>query len=263
MIWKNKSLFLLLFILQILFFAASFFVTYKYMPKIVGSAKSIALYLDEQKLDEASVASNILNQKSILGDDPLSISRNFNEIVRNFRIYFIYIFLLLAVFGSTAWTMTNKIIRKTNLKQLIKIFLKTSVVLLFYLGLIFSFFFSLLNIPLIEVAAEASKLYTKYIPFLFFSAVLSYFMLVSLSLLHGTELRNIVQKTLAIGIKKFHYVLSAYFVNALLFVMSAILLIYFRENSLLILLISVMLIIFSFVFGRIFLVNVVGKLEKI
>lgn len=263
LIRKNKVLFVLLFALQIIFFVIFSFINLSYQTKILESAKAITDYMSQQQLDEASVASSILEQKSILGDDPLSISRNFKDIVKNFRLYLFYLFLLLIFFTSLNWSVTNKLIHKNNFKQLTRNFFNNLIVLLFYFGLIFAFFFSLINISISQIAAEGTKFLAKYYVFLLFSAVLAYFMFVSIALLHKIELKNIVQKTLGIGLKKMHYVLAVYFINIFLFAVSIFLLYYFIEKNLFILLLSIILMIFIFVFGRIFMVNVVEKLEKI
>ena len=257
---KNKSFFILLFVLQVLFFVIFSVINYNYQTKIIENAKAITNYLSNQKLDEVSATSNILQQKNILGDDPLMISRNFNEIIKNFRIYLIYLFILLIFFISIAWALTSKIINKLNFKQLINIFLKNLIILLFFLGLIFGFFFSLLNISIIQLAEESSQFFLKYIIFVFFSIILLYFMFVSFSLTNKTELKNIVQKTLSIGIRKAHYVLSVYFINMFLLVTSVFLLYYFIEKNPFILLFSIILLIFSFIFGRIFIINIIEKL---
>src|SRR3989344_2666096 len=123
-IWKSKSLFSLLFILQIAFFALFSMISYNYVPKMIEGQKAIEEYLINIKFDEASVAANMLEQKNILGDDPLLISRNFNEIVGNFRLYLIYIFILLIFFISMSWAITCKIIKKISFKGLTTIFLK-------------------------------------------------------------------------------------------------------------------------------------------
>lgn len=260
LIWRNKSLLALLFALQIIFFVILFFINLTYQTRILESAQAITDYLSKQRLDEVSVASNILKQKNILGDDPLMISRNFNEMVKNFRIYLIYIFVLLIAFASLSWAITNRLIHNADFKQLTKIFSRIFIVLLFYLGLIFIFFFYLFNISFAEIAT-VSGLTTKYIPFLIFSIILAYFMFISLSLIHKIELKRIFKKTLSVGIKKMHYILAVYFVNVLLFAVSIFLLYYFIEKNFFILLLSITLMIFSFVFGRIFMANVVEKLD--
>ncbi len=260
LIWQNKFLFSLLFIIQIIFFVIFSLINLNYQTKMLEKAKEITDYLSNQRLDEFAVSSSILQQKSILGDDPLLISRNFNEILKIFRIYLVYIFVLLILFTSFAWTLTNRLVHKNNLKQSIKYFFKAFIILLFYLGLIFLFLFSLVNISLNEIT-ESSKILARYLPFLIFSIVLVYFMFISIALLHKVELSNMVQKTLSIGIKKAHYTLSVYFINIFLFSASATLLFYSIENNLFILFLSIILLIFSFVFGRVFMINVVEKLS--
>lgn len=261
-IWKNKFWFFVLMALEIVFFSAFGYVNMNYGTKIVENSKAIDEYLSQQKLDEVSVTENILQQKSILGNDPLSISRNFNEMVKNLRMLLIYIFILIVIFTSILWAFTYKLIHKINIKKSMKNFANIFIVALFCYGLIFAFFYSLSNISLTNAANEISQLFTKYIPFFIFSMILAYFMFIAFSLLNETKLSEIVQNTLKIGIKKIHYVLGAYLVNILLFAISIILFGFFLEKSLLILLIAIILLVFSFVFGRIFLINVVEKLQS-
>ncbi len=261
LIWKNKLLFILLFILQIVFFVIFSYINLTHQTKILENTKTITDYLSQQKLDDISVTENILQQKSILGDDPLIISRNFNEIVKNFRLYLIYIFILFVFFISINWTLTNKLIHSMNIKKSIKIFLKNLIISSFYLGLVFVFLFSLINISITDLA-ETSKLFQKYAIFLVLSLILLYFMFVSIALLYKIEFKKIVQKTLVIGIKKIHYIIAAYFINIFLFTVSIFLFYYFIEKNLFILLLSILLLIFSFVFGRIFVINIVDRLEK-
>ncbi|MBS3104888.1 hypothetical protein J4234_01380 [Candidatus Woesearchaeota archaeon] len=260
-IWKNKLLFLSLFILQIAFFVVFSAVNIKYQTKILENTKAITDYLSQQKLDEASATDAILQQKNILGDDPLMISENFDEIVKNFRLYLGYVFILLIFFISIAWAITYRLLKKTSLRQLTNIFLKNIVILLFYLGLIFTFFFLLLNVSITQLAEQSSMLFAKYSTFLIVSIILAYFMFISIAIANHIKLKNIVQKTLSIGIRKAHYVLSVYFINIFLLFISMSLLYYFIEKNPFILLLSLILFVFSFVFGRILIINVVEKLK--
>lgn len=182
---------------------------------------------------------------------------------KNFRIYLIYLFILLVIFTSLSWSITNKLIYKKNFLHTKKNFFSNLVVLFFYLLLIFLFFFSLFNITITEVVTDSTKILTKYIPFLILSLILVYFMFVSLSLLYHTNLKSIVQKTLVVGIKKFHYIFAVCFINIFLFGIYTFFLIYFIEKNLFFLLLSMLMIIFSFIFGRIFLANVVEKLKDL
>ena len=151
-IWKNKSFFALLLFLQLIFFVAFSLVNYTYQSGILENAKAISEYLSNQKLDDISITSNLLEKKNILGEDPLLISRNFSEIAQKFRGYLASIFVLLIAFTSIHWTLSIRLLHKMSFKDLIRIFLKSLVVPAVYLGIIFSFFFSLFNITLTELA---------------------------------------------------------------------------------------------------------------
>ena len=259
LVWRHKGLFFILFVLQIIFFAVLSLINLTYQARILDSIQAITNYLAKQRLDDISVSSNLVAQKNILGDDPLLISRNFNSILRYFRLYMIYTFMLLTFFISLSWTITNKLVHKMNVKQFFKLLLKNFAVLLFYLGLIFVFFLSLVDISLTGISSDASKLFEKYVPFLIFSIVLVYFMYVSLALTHCTQLKNIIQKTLGVGIRKIKYILGVYFLNIFLLAVS-IALIYLFIDNFPILFISMILMIFSLIFDRIFMVKVVENL---
>ena len=230
-IWRNKLLFALLFIFQILFFISLSSISYRYVPIIVEKEQAIEDYFSNLKLDEESVAAGILQRKSVLGDDPLSISRNFNELVRNFKIYSFNVFVLLVFFLSISWGLAHKFLSKINFGNSIKVISKILAVLLVYLGAIFLFFFSLLDISFMELAEQNFKLLIKYAVFLFFSVIMAYFMLISIALLGKIRLKEIVQKTLVVGIKKIHYVLPVFFINIMLLIASSALLFYFSRKT--------------------------------
>src|SRR3989344_1602564 len=257
-IWKKKLLFLLILFIQILFFSSLFYVSQTYMPRIYNGTRAMSDYMQQQQLDDISVAKNIISQKSILGDDPLSISRNFNNIILNFRFYLIYTFIILTIFIPLLWALSGKLSGHINLKH----FIRNLAVAFSYLILIFAFFYSITNISFSE-AAVSSGFVLKYLIFLIAAVVLFYFMFISLSLAKNTELKNIIPKTLAIGIKKIHYMLAVYFINLTLVILSLFLLVYFIEKNFAVVVLSILLFIFSFIFGRIFMMCVMKKLEDL
>ncbi len=260
-IWKSKLLFLLLFVIQIAFLIIFSAINLNYQTKILGNLQSISEYMGKLSLDEASFSSSILQQKNILGEDPLFISRNFNEILKSFRLYLLYVFLFFIFSAALNWALAKSLKHKAGFKEMIEAYLKELMILAFYLGLIFAFFYSILNISMAQMVNEGTKLSIKYIPFLIFALALCYFLFISLSISHKSRLNGIVNKTLVIGIKKAHYVLTVYFINILLFSTSLALSLYFIEISPIALFLSIALMVFSLIFGRIFMINVVEKLD--
>ena len=261
LVWKNKMWFIALLILQISLFGILSAVSYHYQMRIVEHSNSIFDYISKLNLNEAAVAENLMQQKSIFGDDPLLISREFSDILRNLKLLFFSTFVLLVLFLSLGWLITSKIVHKIKLKLLITSYSKILVVLLCYLGAIFLLFYYLLNVSLSQISLQTSMLMAKYLLFAIVSIVLAYFMFISLSLIQKIGFRDLFQKTLVVGIKKFHYVLGIYAINIFLSVTSIILFHYFFEKSILVLFFSILLLIFSFVFGRILMINAFEKLD--
>ena len=262
LIWKSKPWIFALLLIQIGFFAAIFAISNAYLPKMLENAQAMSNYISAQNFDEASMTERVLQQKDILGDDPTALTNYFDGVVENFKTYFAYLFIFILVFSSLSWSITHKIIYKINFRQLTRNFSSTFVVLLFYLGLIFLFFYLLLNISFSEAVLQGSKIFIKYIPFLIFSIIFAYFMFISLALSNKIEIKELVQKTLEIGIKKAHYILAVYTINILLFILSVFLITYFIDKNFFVVILSLISFIFSFVFARVFTVSVVKKLEE-
>ena len=261
-IFKNKFIFFLLTALQIIFFIIFFFISSIYVPAIQQHSKAMFDYLNEQKLDDVSLTQNILQQKSILGDDPLSLSTNLSEVIKNSRIYLAYTFILMVFFTSIIWAITNRLIYEKKILSS-KFFFKIFIVVFFYLAIIFLFFFSILNISFTEAAYNTSLILGKYLLFFLVSVILLYFMFISLSLANKTELKDIVQNTLSIGIKKIHYMLAVYFTGIFFVLLALFFLVYFLDTNFLIVVLAMIMLVFSILFSRILMLNVVEKLDNL
>ena len=92
LIKKNKRIFLLIFVLQILFFSLVIMANAYYMPQILQSTQDVIDYAESLDINPQNVNIGILQQKNPLGDDPLRISRNYDLIMKNSIILLILIF---------------------------------------------------------------------------------------------------------------------------------------------------------------------------
>ena len=261
LIWKNNVWFLFLFILQIVFIATLSIVSYNYQLRIVEHSNAISEYISNLNLDEAAVADNFLQQKSILGDDPLMINREFNEILKNIRLMLVSLFLVMVFFMSLGWTLANKAMHKIGFRQLLGLYSRILVILSLCLGLIFTFFYFLLNLSLSQKSLEPAMLLPKYLLFFIFSLVLLHFMETALSLAHKTGFGSMIQDAFFAGIRKFHYALGVYSINFLFLLASALVFINFYENSIIALFASTMLFVFGIVFGRFFMIKTFEKID--
>ncbi|HLC50017.1 MAG TPA: hypothetical protein VJI97_01180 [Candidatus Nanoarchaeia archaeon] len=253
--FKYKKIILALFVLQIILLIGLSYVNMVYGTKIIENEKAIFDYMSKLELDEKKIADNILQQKNLLGDDPLSISRNFNEMKNNLRIYMAWFFALLLIFMSSCWHLSHKLI---NSKQ--KAFSRVFLTVFSYLVIMFFLFLWMFSISLSEITSGTQFL-SKYILIAGVMAVLAYFMFISLALAGKTELKNILEKTLIVGIRKAHYIIAAYSINILLFVLFGFSFIYSIDKNIVVMFLSIFLIILNFVFSRIFIINVIKKLD--
>src|SRR3989344_1257217 len=83
LIKKNKRIFLLIFVLQILFFSLIIMANAYYIPQILQSTKDVIDYAEALNINPQTANVDILQKKNPLGDDPLLISRNYNLIMKS------------------------------------------------------------------------------------------------------------------------------------------------------------------------------------
>jgi len=259
-LWRNKSKALILFILQILFFGLILFIGI-YQVRMIESAKAMSDYLSGQQLDDVTIANKILEQQDILGDNPELIGQSYDSIIRNFRIFLLYFFIAAIAFMSLAWALASRFDANLN-SGFWKTFLRNVAILLVSLGLIGAFFLMILNIPFSEAAFQGSKILVKYASFLLFSIIIMYFVFISLSLAWKYGLNEIMIKSLQIGIKKANYIISAYILVFILIILSLYLVFYLIDINFFASTIALISFIFSFVFGRMLVFNIVNRLDK-
>jgi len=259
-IWKRKTMFLLLVLFQIVFFSLLTVISLTSLIPIVDTIRETSEYIATQNLDEVSATQDILDQKDFFGDDPAMIGRNLNFIVDNFRNFLIYLLIFLSLSLALSWSLTSKLVKNLNFKNFGKKFLSTLVISGIYLILIFIFLYLVLNITFEGAAEFGTGLISKYLTFLVFTFVMLYFLFISLALIHKNNLNNILEKTLIVGLKKAHYVFFSYIIVLLFILTSMVATFYYVDRNFVIHSISLILFIFSLIFSRIFLVNVVNKL---
>ncbi len=259
---KNKKIFLFLFILQIIFISLISFINVTYQTKMLESTQAIIEYLDELKSDETSFGLDLIQRKSPLGPDPLLISRNFDNIIYNLKFLLSYSLIIFILLNGFIWFLTSSLVNKKSLKirALSKNFfiyiLKFSFATLIFSVLIYLFAYSTLKSylnPLLDQNAN-------FVPLLLITCISIYFMYITFSLLNKIEFKNIIKNLIKIGIKKAHVVLSAYFIIILIISILSLLLFYLIEQNLFLLSISLVSLVLTLIWSRIFLILVVEKL---
>lgn len=260
---KNKKIFLLLFILQVIFISLISFINVNYQTKMLQSTKSIIEYLDELNTDETSFGLDLIQRKSPLGPDPLLISRNFNYIIYNLQFLLAYSLIIFILLNGFIWFLTSNLVYKKSLiiKKLPKEFfvyvLKFGFIMIIFSFLIYLFGYSTLKSFLNPLLAQTAN----FTPLLLITLALFYFIYIAFSLLSKIKLKYLIRNLFKIGIKKAHIILSAYIIIIIVISTFSSLSFYLIEKNLFLLFISTILTILTLIWSRIFLILVVEKLS--
>src|SRR3989338_1541063 len=262
LIKKNKKAFLLVFILQILFFSLVIAVGAYYTPRILQSAQDAIDYAESLNINPDTANIGILQQKSPLGDDPLSISRNYNLIAKNMFYLLSYVFLIFVIINGFAWYFVSNIPEKGK-----RLFLFRN--LLFYLFLFFiisvilSLFLYLMAYNLVNIAFSSflSSKPVNFIPLFLIAIVAMYYIYISIPILDKIKFRSLAKKSFSVGTRNFIPVIISYFIILALIILSLFLVFYLIELNLFLLLISVVLAVFVFAWSKVYFSVIVRKLS--
>jgi len=261
LIKKNKRIFLLIFVLQILFFSLVIMANAYYMPRILQSTQEAIDYAESLNINSDTANIGILQKKNPLGEDPLLISRNYNEIIKNSLFLLLSVFAIFALINGLVWYFASNIKKSKNLfslKNLLSYLLWFFVVALVLSAFLYIFAYSLVNI------AFSSYLPVKpinFVPLLLITAIAAYYIYISIPILDKIKLRSLAKSSFSIGTKNFIPITISYLIILILIIACLFLIFYLIELNLFLLLIAVLLCIFVFAWSKIYFAVVVKKLS--
>ena len=241
---KHKAKVLLLFLLEIAFFVSVSVIGYAYLPKIITPLGEAEAYISQINLADKGM-------QNLLGADPLMIYRSFNNAFYNIKLLLILATLAYLITGSISWYLSVSFVGKADKRYLAGFFLCA---------------FAFLSIPsfLLYLSLNPSVLAKGLHGFFLFGLfiVTAYFMFVSFSMAHNLRVNKIKKALFEVGIKKAHYIIFACII-VLSAVFSSLELVYISlEQSLLLVIASVALLIFSIIWGRVFFILIINKLSS-
>jgi len=251
--------FLVLFLLQLLFFSSIFLVNLYYQPKIIDSVINVMDYVSKQNPEDGG---------NVLGDDPLMIHMNYENMVYNMRLLAVWCFFIFVFVNGSIFYLISKLVYdkkfnfkicfekyRENTKEFLAYLLKFGVACLIFFLLIFSFLYSTFKGSLFNMLNSISSFNPAS---LLIAVVLAYFMYLAFSLLYKTK--NIFKELFNIGIKKAHIILLTYLINLVIILILFLLITFLIEINLILITLIILLSMLAFVWSKIFLVSVVKKL---
>jgi|GEM_PF-3893413 len=252
---KNKAIFLILFAIQMVFFVG-FFASQAYIqPKAMELSLQMADYLNNlNSIDTNST------MPSFLGNDPLMLYRNSQQITNLILMDILVCLGLLLLVANVMWLLSI-MIGDVEIKSMPKAYLRfIGVGLMYLVPYIIIFYLCVKEIVIPSADSDAIiNLVTAFL--IVVTAVVAYFMIISFALAHNS-FRNIFKRTFSIGTRRAHIVLVSYLISALLIGLSGFLLYLSLEMHIILFLILVALLIFAVVISRIFIAATINEIEK-
>src|SRR3989338_4890691 len=84
---NHKRIVLLIFLIQILFFATFAINIVTMMTPVLKSSQDAMNYINQLKLDEQTLAESFITGEQILGDNPTSIYENYTVAMKFFKLF--------------------------------------------------------------------------------------------------------------------------------------------------------------------------------
>jgi hypothetical protein len=248
---KNKIRILSLFFLQFLFFVVlSTAVYYTLSPAMYHAKKALDYY------DDINISENP-GMFDYLGDNPLIVYNSYNQMIHYLKLMGLFSLLCFLVFEGLLWLLTDNLLHKKTPRQSQQYLTKFALFTLVYLGITF-----------LVVQGSASSLTNSQSNYLFlaliwiFSIILEYFLFILYSLNTKRTIKETIRLAFTIGTKKFLHVFLVYLVCSLLILLLALALFFSVELNGVILSITLLLFVFSFVLIRLFLIVVFNESAK-
>ncbi len=261
LIKKHKKIVLNLLIIQVFFVGIMIFLQTFYQMQAFDAAQEVMDYLGAQDLSDLTVAKNIATGQSLLGDDPLVIYRGMME-VRRIMIHLIaYSVLAYLILGSISWALTDQLINKKIIKNVWKYSLKFMPVafglILLAIVLTYSGFRGIMASVLLE--AEGSAWSYVYI---FAAILLIYLMFVSFAMISKARYKVLLKESFDIAWRKSHIIVLTGVMNVAVILLVTLLVHLLSTMNMALLSLALIVLIFSFVWARIFFVLVVDNLKN-
>ncbi|MEA2037305.1 MAG: hypothetical protein U9O94_07370 [Nanoarchaeota archaeon] len=242
---RNKSKLLIIFFLQMLWFIALTSVTHQTIIPATEHAKSLVDYYNNIDTKDPN---------AILGEDPLAIYKDYNKMLYYLKIMLLFVSLSFIIINGLIWALTDNLINKKKLKDFAIYLLNFSILTIFFALIIYIFTSNTLKSSLGDLL--------PLITIILLSILLSYSLFISYSLIGRRKLKEILKLTFKISIFKFHYVILVYIINlAIIFLLTYLISLTIELNIILLSALAVLLV-FSFIFARLFLIIIINKLAK-
>jgi hypothetical protein len=251
---KNLLLFVVIILLEFLFFVSASGALYTYSQAIVEPLKHINTYLTQQRwMQELPTEKNLQELNIPATDLGLIDAEKQKMLFATLRLYFSLSLLFIAFLGLV-WACSYRIVHLFNAKEFLRSYGKFAAVAAIFLLVLFG----LLHATIVLAARQfflpdAAQTYFFMLP-LFLGVMVLYFMPVAFALLPRSSLRNTVRETVQYGIRKCMFLFLLYGIVVVVVTVLAIAMFLLLEKSFVASLLLGLLLLAMIAYARIALI---------
>ncbi|RMF56194.1 hypothetical protein D6745_00125, partial [Candidatus Woesearchaeota archaeon] len=251
---KNKNLFLLIILAQLLFCSAFVTTQLVYQPKMFESSQAIYEYLGKADKGE-------MPEASFLGKDPLLISRKLKEAANYLRTNLILTVLSFIILNGLVWALTHRLFRKMKSREFFYTYLNFGIVSLIFFAAMALTSQAIIKASLKTLITEG-RIIPMYVVLVITLLVLAHFLLATLAMLKHDRILQTIKKGLVLGLTKIHKMLLMYLIMIIIYI-PVFFLIYLAFNAHFVVLgFALLLLPLATVINRIFFIGSMKELEK-
>lgn len=241
LIRKRKKVFLLLLLLQFIFFVSLTITGYSTVVPFAGKAQSVFSYVNTMKLDSKGLD---------LGEDPLQLYHDYKDALKYLKIFAIIVAVICLTLNNVIWGLANHLYKKMNVKEFMKYFLNYLIIKV-SAGLILFF----LSVKLLKNLFETEGIFSnaEFVVLMILLIAVVYMMFVFISAIRKQKIMDVVDKGLKNTIKL--PVFLAFIINALLMIFVFALFYWLGELSLIIVFILIALLVLVFSWTKLFMIT--------
>jgi|SRR3989344_929234 len=248
--WKYRFVILVIFIIQLVFFAGIIVNSASTLTPAIRATTEIMVYMSGLNVSETALAENVLIGKSMFGNDPLMIYRNSQTIFTFLGWFVLIFFVLFVVLEGIIWTLTVHLSKRRKAIAFFHSMLNFTIIAVAYFVLLFLIVYLFVN-------SIAQNSYA--VPLIFF-IILNYVVLIAFSLVHLKNYREILKKTFEIAAYKSFIVIPLFLVALILVALASFFLYASSDMSLLSMFAAIVVFIITYVFTRILIVKTIHNL---
>lgn len=256
---KHKTLFLILFILQLVLLASFGTVGYVYQIKILENVQNIVVPLQEMQTDQAS-----LEAGQLFGPEIMEVYQSYQTLIKDIIYFLLWLAGLFLILNGVVWILAHKLVgRLKSWQARTQARLKFTAASVVIMGpLLVASYYIVRSLVGLEMDMESFSTAVKIISYVILAGY--YLLLVSFAFIHLNSWKQFVKKFFKAGIVEIHLTVPVLVINFALIVGNVYLLYYLLtyHQSFALVILSTVLLVLILVLTKLFWISCLEEIVE-